>query len=145
MTDFRELHGIDDPERLAAAKDVEEAMDTDFDGVNKPHTIVSSVPRKENIIQGTHSNLYPESQAPHGAGFGGTVVTEHSPLAQGGARKRGHKCEEGEGEVVEKRGCEEGMSWWTCLMLGMDQQNTRPQIVRKSHTSTTTSTTDLAS
>ena len=35
---------------------------------------------------------------------------------------------------VEKRGCEEGMSWWTCLMLGMDQENTKPRVVRKVHT-----------
>lgn len=38
--------------------------------------------------------------------------------------------------VVEKRGCEEGMSWWTCLMLGMDQEKARPQVVRKFHTTT---------
>lgn len=57
-------------------------------------------------------------------------------------RKRGRESEEvvaegggGGGErVVEKRGCEEGMSWWTCLMLGMDQKNTKLRVVRKIHT-----------
>lgn len=60
-----------------------------------------------------------------------------------GSRKRARESEvfagEGEGgrggeREVEKRGCEEGMSWWTCLMLGMDQENTKPRIVRKLHT-----------
>ena len=54
-----------------------------------------------------------------------------------GGRKRGRENENEEverGDTVEKRGCEEGMSWWTCLMLGMDQENTKPQVVRKIHT-----------
>ena len=38
-----------------------------------------------------------------------------------------------QGRVVEKRGCEEGMSWWTCLMLGISQERARPQVVRKVH------------
>ena len=40
---------------------------------------------------------------------------------------------EGEGREVEKRGCEEGMSWWTCLMLGVSQDNSRQQIIKKHH------------
>ena len=47
-------------------------------------------------------------------------------------RKRGREAEEEESSrVVEKRGCEEGMSWWTCLMLGVSQERTRPQAVKK--------------
>ena len=46
------------------------------------------------------------------------------------SRKRGRFDEEEETEV-EKRGCEEGMSWWTCLMLGMNQEHSRPQVVKK--------------
>ena len=40
---------------------------------------------------------------------------------------------EGEGREVEKRGCEEGMSWWTCLMLGVSQDNSRQQVIKKHH------------
>ena len=54
------------------------------------------------------------------------------------SRKRGREEEglsaavvDGGATRVEKRGCEEGMSWWTCLMLGMDQENTQPQVVKK--------------
>jgi len=31
----------------------------------------------------------------------------------------------------EKRGCAEGMSWWTCLLLGVDQSMTRQQVISK--------------
>ncbi len=31
----------------------------------------------------------------------------------------------------EKRGCAEGLSWWTCLMLGVDQNMTQQQVVAK--------------
>lgn len=49
------------------------------------------------------------------------------------SRKR-NRSEEGEREdEIEKRGCEEGMSWWTCLMLGISQDNSRQQVVRKLH------------
>lgn len=34
-------------------------------------------------------------------------------------------------KVVEKRGCEEGWSWWTCLMLGVGQENTHQRAVKK--------------
>ena len=45
-----------------------------------------------------------------------------------GGRKRNR--EEGEfTRVVEKRGCAEGMSWWTCLMLGVSQEKTQPRVV----------------
>ena len=55
-----------------------------------------------------------------------------SELSQS-TRKRGREEEEiRRTEVVEKRGCEEGgMSWWTCLMLGVSQENSKQQIVRK--------------
>ncbi len=47
-------------------------------------------------------------------------------------RTRSEEAEgEGEGSGVEKRGCEEGMSWWTCLMLGISQDNSRQKVVRK--------------
>lgn len=42
----------------------------------------------------------------------------------GAGRKRAREEEEG-GTAVEKRGCEEGMSWWTCLMLGVSQESQR--------------------
>ena len=31
----------------------------------------------------------------------------------------------------EKRGCAEGMSWWTCLLLGVDQSMTKQQVITK--------------
>ena len=46
------------------------------------------------------------------------------------SRKR-CRSEEDEQREVEKRGCEEGMSWWTCLMLGVSQENSKPQVVKK--------------
>ena len=72
------------------------------------------------------------------------AFTSHPPsnpdfsqqLTQQGARKRvrgGEECEGGRERVIEKRVCEEGMSWWTCLMLGMDQENTKAQVVRRFH------------
>lgn len=47
------------------------------------------------------------------------------------SRKRGREGEENGHTEVEKRGCEEGMSWWTCLMLGVSQDNSRQQVVKK--------------
>ena len=49
------------------------------------------------------------------------------------SRKRTRPGEEEEEREVEKRGCEEGMSWWTCLMLGISQDNSRQQVVKKVH------------
>lgn len=58
-------------------------------------------------------------------------VTEGSNQCK--SRKRGREIEEEEesSREVEKRGCEEGMSWWTCLMLGISQERTQPQVVKK--------------
>lgn len=33
--------------------------------------------------------------------------------------------------LIEKRGCDEGLSWWTCLLLDVSQENTNPRPVRK--------------
>lgn len=49
------------------------------------------------------------------------------------SRKRTRPGEEEEEREVEKRGCEEGMSWWTCLMLGISPDNSRQQVVKKVH------------
>ena len=50
----------------------------------------------------------------------------------GANRKRAR--EEEPGAAVEKRGCEEGMSWWTCLLLGVDPgERSQQQVVRKLH------------
>ena len=46
-------------------------------------------------------------------------------------RKRARVGVDEEPVEVEKRGCEEGMSWYMCLMLGVDQSNTKPQVVKK--------------
>ena len=48
-------------------------------------------------------------------------------------RKRERQAEEGENEAVEKKAAEEGLSWWTCLMLGVGQERTKPQVVKKVH------------
>ena len=57
---------------------------------------------------------------------------ETSELSQSRKRVREAEEEAGRREVVEKRGCEEGgMSWWTCLMLGVSQDNSKQQVVRK--------------
>ena len=63
-----------------------------------------------------------------------TLVKEGSLLeSRQGGRKRGRE-EEQLARVVEKRGCAEGMSWWTCLMLGVSQEKTQPWPVRKVYT-----------
>lgn len=48
-------------------------------------------------------------------------------------RKREREVEEGESDAVEKRAAEEGLSWWTCLLLGVGQERSKPQVVRKLH------------
>ena len=54
------------------------------------------------------------------------------PVTVSVSRKRCRPVED-EQTKVEKRGCEEGMSWWTCLMLGISQENSRSQVVKKSY------------
>ena len=49
-----------------------------------------------------------------------TNTTEFSLKAFDRKRRR----EEGSSQC-EKRSCEEGLSWWTCLLLGMPQENTK--------------------
>ena len=67
----------------------------------------------------------PNFQLAEGSGQCGCV-------SESRGRKRGREAEEEESsKVVEKRGCEEGMSWWTCLMLGISQERTQPQVVKK--------------
>ena len=67
----------------------------------------------------------PNFQLAEGSGQCGCV-------SESRGRKRGREAEEEESsKVVEKRGCEEGMSWWTCLMLGVSQERTQPQVVKK--------------
>lgn len=51
-------------------------------------------------------------------------------FSQANSRKRSRTVE-GERTEVEKRGCGEGMSWWTCLMLGISQENSRQQVVKR--------------
>jgi hypothetical protein len=83
------------------------------------------------IADQASSSAYPAPQATRGD----QPVYQLELEGQERSRKRGREGV-GEGEV-EKRGCEEGMSWWTCLMLGMNQENTKPQVVRKVHTTST--------
>ena len=70
--------------------------------------------------------------------FSAPEATNTVPVeGEGQRRKRGRETCGGEERVVEveKRGCTEGMSWWTCLMLDMNhEENTRAQVaVRKVH------------
>ena len=50
-----------------------------------------------------------------------------------GDRKRPR---EGGSNFVDKRICEEEMSWWTCLMLGISQDSTKkhPIVARQNET-----------
>ena len=62
-------------------------------------------------------------------GRDGPSGTTSSCFVSGANRKRAREEEPG---AVEKRGCEEGMSWWTCLLLGVDPvERTKQQVVRK--------------
>ena len=45
-------------------------------------------------------------------------------------RKRA-RDEEGTTSTSDKRTVEEGMSWWTCLMLGLPYEYTKPHTVKK--------------
>ena len=61
-----------------------------------------------------------------------TRSTASGCSVSGANRKRAR--EEEPGAAVEKRGCEEGMSWWTCLLLGVDPgERSKQQVVRKLH------------
>ena len=62
------------------------------------------------------------------------------PSGSGEKRKRPRESGDSESEraagsastaATEKRGCAEGMSWWTCLLLGVDQSMTKQQVVTK--------------
>lgn len=43
--------------------------------------------------------------------------------------------QEGADATSDKRTVEEGMSWWTCLMLGLPYEYTKPHITKKTSTS----------
>lgn len=45
-------------------------------------------------------------------------------------RKRA-RGQEGTITTTDKRAVEEGMSWWTCLMLGLPYEYTKPHVVKK--------------
>lgn len=45
-------------------------------------------------------------------------------------RKR-TRDQEGTVATTDKRSVEEGMSWWTCLMLGLPYEYTKPHVVKK--------------
>lgn len=47
-------------------------------------------------------------------------------------RKRA-RDQEGTAATSDKRTVEEGMSWWTCLMLGLPYEHTKPHIVKKTN------------
>lgn len=112
----------------------DESMDTDCGKANASRTGCIT---KQGYSAGfdSTSRLLSSISTPQGDTCPQTTGAAGQQLAGGETRKR---VREGEGkgeveEVVEKRGCEEGMSWWTCLMLGMDQENARPRVVRKVH------------
>lgn len=48
-------------------------------------------------------------------------------------RKRA-RDQQGTTTTSDKRTVEDGMSWWTCLMLGLPQEYTKPHVVKKSTT-----------
>ena len=48
-------------------------------------------------------------------------------------RKRS-RDQEGTTATSDKRTVEEGMSWWTCLMLGLPYEYTKPHVVKKTNT-----------
>lgn len=45
-------------------------------------------------------------------------------------RKRA-RDQEGTVASSDKRAVEEGMSWWTCLMLGLPYEYTKPHVIKK--------------
>ena len=49
-------------------------------------------------------------------------------------RKRA-RDQEGTTANSDKRTVEEGMSWWTCLMLGLPYEYTKPHVVKKTNSS----------
>ena len=94
--------------------------------IDKTTTSTASTAIQQEGLGGcnTSSSLYPRPGSVHSCSLATSQL--------GVTRKRGRDGEEVR-EEVEKRGCEEGMSWWTCLMLEMDQENTKSQVVRKVH------------
>jgi len=48
-------------------------------------------------------------------------------------RKRA-RDQEGTTTTSDKRTVEDGMSWWTCLMLGLPHEYTKPHTVKKTST-----------
>lgn len=71
-----------------------------------------------HALTSTETRLYPNG------------VKGEFPETVSVSRKRCRSVEDKQTEV-EKRGCEEGMSWWTCLLLGISQDNSRSQVVKK--------------
>lgn len=114
----------------------DESMETELSKTDETSAAPTGlISRQEGVRKCTSANFLTSGATQVDPACPQTVpAAEHLQLVV--SRKRGR---EGEGtkEEVEKRGCEEGMSWWTCLMLGMDQENTRPQVVRKLHTNNT--------
>lgn len=51
-------------------------------------------------------------------------------------RKRA-RDQEGTAATSDKRAVEEGMSWWTCLMLGLPHEYTKPHVVKKTSKNST--------
>lgn len=47
-------------------------------------------------------------------------------------RKRA-RDQEGTVATSDKRTVEEGMSWWTCLMLGLPYEYTKPHVIKKTN------------
>ena len=87
-----------------------------------PHTEPATIKHEQveqvDVLTGTEKQIHPNRTRSE---FSETVSV---------SRKR-CRPEEDEQTEVEKRGCEEGMSWWTCLMLGISQENSRSQAVKK--------------
>ena len=123
---------------MATAKGREE------DGVEDMDTGKCAYSNREVVVSctsGESAILISPSMSQQGQGVS-LENRSQEPGSSAGSRKRGRESEgflleegaRGGEREVEKRGCEEGMSWLTCLMLGMDQENTKPRIVRKLHT-----------
>ena len=90
-------------------------------------------------LQGEAANIerVSDGQVNKRKGFIAANVSEVEAASSGGragcpSRKRTRDAEE-ESREIEKRGCEEGMSWWTCLLLGVSQDNTKPRVVKRAH------------
>lgn len=93
-------------------------------------------PGLEQAALGGHAFSLPDSNSLPALEATNTVPV--AGQAQGECQQRRKRSREvcgGEERVVEKRGCEEGMSWWTCMMLDMNHEEyTRAQVaVRKVH------------